>query len=379
MRGFREQADHGRRGSPQGRNAAGFSLIELLLALALGLVIVAGIVQLFVANSQTYTLMTGQARLQESGRFALEFISRAARSAGYFGCLRQPDVLVRGLRGDWSFVPEFDVRRFVEGSGGAGANAMRWPANGTIFVHTEGNGISPAMVQAGTDAIVFRTLRQPVRPLVATLQPDGNPVISAPGGDPGFGVGDVVMVVDCQQAAVATITAMAVAGDEATLTFAAGASGSLFENLANVTNPVGASVPFTLSFLQRSYGEGAVVGAIESTYFYVAPGLGVNNQNQTPLSLWQKVGTAGPVELVQGVEDLEILYGVDTTLNDGIANANRYFTYAGLLAAGLDPTQVVSIRVSVTVNSVDTVTDDNQVLRRTFSKTLLLRNSMPEA
>ncbi|MEZ5595958.1 MAG: hypothetical protein R3E84_06125 [Pseudomonadales bacterium] len=37
----------------------------MLLALALGLVVTAGIVQLFVGNNQTYTVLQGQSRLQE--------------------------------------------------------------------------------------------------------------------------------------------------------------------------------------------------------------------------------------------------------------------------------------------------------------------------
>ena len=63
--------------------ARGFSLIELMLALALGLVVVTGIVQLFIGNSQTYTVLNGQSRLQENARFGFEFITQAARSAGY--------------------------------------------------------------------------------------------------------------------------------------------------------------------------------------------------------------------------------------------------------------------------------------------------------
>src|SRR5690554_2018743 len=100
--------------------SGGFSLVELLLALALGLVVVTGIVQLFVGNSQTYNILNGQARLQESARFALEFISQTARSAGYLGCAPQPDKLVRGLRGDWDQLPEFDVTRIVQGYDNAG-------------------------------------------------------------------------------------------------------------------------------------------------------------------------------------------------------------------------------------------------------------------
>ena len=52
----------------------GFSLVELILALGLGVLVTAGIVQLFVGNNQTYNLLNGQSRLQESARYALDFV-----------------------------------------------------------------------------------------------------------------------------------------------------------------------------------------------------------------------------------------------------------------------------------------------------------------
>ena len=59
-------------------------LIELMLALALGIVVTAGIVTLFVGNNQTYTLLNGQSRMQENARFALDFIKEQSRSSGFY-------------------------------------------------------------------------------------------------------------------------------------------------------------------------------------------------------------------------------------------------------------------------------------------------------
>jgi hypothetical protein len=50
-----------------------------------------------------------------------------------------------------------------------------------------------------------------------------------------------------------------------------------------------------------------------------------------------------------------------------------------VVAAGVpDARQVVSVRVTLTVNSIDQVTDDNATLTRTFSKTILVRNANPQ-
>jgi type IV pilus assembly protein PilW len=61
----------------------GLSLVELMVALVLGLILMFGIIQVFFASKQTYITNEAMARLQENGRFALEFMSRSARLAGY--------------------------------------------------------------------------------------------------------------------------------------------------------------------------------------------------------------------------------------------------------------------------------------------------------
>ncbi len=366
----------------QSARSAGFSLVELMLALALGLVVVTGIVQLFVGNSQTYAVLTGQARLQENGRFALDFISRAARSAGYFGCAPERNNLVKGLRGNWALMPEFNVTQIVQGYDGSDGS---WDPPVTTLptptsAYVPANGIVTADIAPGTDVLVLRAMQQPGQRLTQVLQPTGDPVVTAPGGDPGFGVDDIVMVANCEQGAVFRVTGIQpVSANEVRLLHATTGGGGIYENADMIDSPTG-SIPFTLSFLGRSYGEDAVVGRVETTIFFIAEGAGLDNQGNPPLALWQKVGSAAPVELVQGVEDLEVLYGVDTTLNDDVSNANQYVEFDDVPppAAPGDPSPVVSLRVSVTVNSVDAVAD-GAVLRRTFSKTLLLRNSNPEA
>lgn len=62
---------------------AGISLIELLVALVLGLVLLLGISQVFLSSRQTFATNEAMSKLQENGRFALEFIARSARQAGY--------------------------------------------------------------------------------------------------------------------------------------------------------------------------------------------------------------------------------------------------------------------------------------------------------
>lgn len=63
----------------------GYTLIELMVALALGLLISAAAIQLFITSQTTFNLQQGGADVQDSSIFGLELLSRNARMANYGG------------------------------------------------------------------------------------------------------------------------------------------------------------------------------------------------------------------------------------------------------------------------------------------------------
>ncbi len=65
----------------------GFGLIEIMVALVLGLVISMGVIQIFVASRGTYTAQNTSARMQEDARFVLSKMMQEIRMSGMFGCL----------------------------------------------------------------------------------------------------------------------------------------------------------------------------------------------------------------------------------------------------------------------------------------------------
>ncbi|MFW6092457.1 MAG: PilW family protein [Pseudomonadota bacterium] len=317
------------------RDQSGFSLVELMLALALGIVVVTGIVQLFVGNSQTYRMLTGQARMQENARFALEFIAQAARSAGYYGCSLDRSNYVNGLGGgDWDSVPvEFDITRVVRADG---------------------------------NRVIFHGTERPGQRLVEVLQPDGEPRVEAPGGDPGFEAGDEVVLANCEQGALFRVSGIAPDGDEAVVQHGWTCAGSGYcasGNAERVLGLDGSFGPYTLSKLSRSYGEDSVVAPLRTVAFYIEDG-----------ALMQQVNDDPPAELVEGVEALDVMYGIDTAPDDDVRRAGQYVSSPSTEQWN----DVVALRVAVTVNSRDAVTEDGEELQRTVSRTILLRNSDPE-
>jgi len=69
------------------RQNLGFGLIEMLVALALGLIVVLGVVQIFLAAKNTYVSQNSVAAMQEDARFVLSKMIQELRMVGMFGCL----------------------------------------------------------------------------------------------------------------------------------------------------------------------------------------------------------------------------------------------------------------------------------------------------
>lgn len=65
-------------------------MIELMVALTLGLVIVLGVTQIFLAAKNTYQSQNAAAGIQEDGRFLLSKMAQELRMTGFFGCQANP-------------------------------------------------------------------------------------------------------------------------------------------------------------------------------------------------------------------------------------------------------------------------------------------------
>jgi type IV pilus assembly protein PilW len=62
---------------------AGLTLVELMVAMTLGLLVVLAATGLLVSSKNSYTAQDDNIRVQDTGRFALEIITRTVRQTGY--------------------------------------------------------------------------------------------------------------------------------------------------------------------------------------------------------------------------------------------------------------------------------------------------------
>ena len=172
------------------------------------------------------------------------------------------------------------------------------------------------------------------------------------------------------------MTDVATAGDETTLSRVVSGAAGPFENSATVTTSTGDVIASTLSILGRSYGASATIAPLETTFYFIARSTELARVAQAGTdgvavnALWQKTGNNAPVELVQGIEDMQLLFGVDTTA-DEVLNVNQYLTIDNVE----DVREIVVVQVTLIVSSVDALAETgNQKLQRTFTKTIHIRN-----
>jgi type IV pilus assembly protein PilW len=349
----------------------------------LGLVLTAGMIQVFTGNRATYAFNDGLSRVQENARFALDRITQSARMAGYRGCLADVGVinnlaapnplrddLAVGMQGhDFNGTGTGQLYGAAATDPAPLANAAAWtPALPTELAN-------PAQVVPGSDVLVIRHVSGDAVPLVAPFSGALQLTVAAPTN---FQVGQLLVVTDCQRASIFQLTGIAAAGGDLNLSHAMG--GFVPGNNAAAWGP------------NQTYGLASEVARLEAVAFYVGRGE-TNAPSLFQLRLQRTGATTSQFvaeELVEGIDTMQVRYGLDT---DNDRQVNVWQT-ANLVAAANDWPRVLSVEITLLARSTEeygTETDavvynvggmrfdpiDDRRLRKVFTTTMALRNRLP--
>ena len=368
-----------RKNSRMHRRQRGATLVELMIALVLGLALVAGTIQIFTGNRVTYQFTDDLARIQENARFTLDHIAFNARMSGYRGCLA--DVVVfNNLDTPNAFRDDIENGLIGHNANGSGA--------GEVFTATAKDPAPSAnltdwtpalppelnnLVIPGSDVLIVRSISGPANTLVA-------PFTTATGifvpNTHDYAIGEILVATDCQKASIFQLTDIS-AGSPLDQLLHADDSSFVPNNNASAWG------------LNQAYGLGSEVARLQTHAFFV--GRGANNRPalfQLRLQ-WQNATTSDfvPEELVSGIDTLQIRYGIDTDNSgapntwvsaDAVANwANVLSTEITLLARS--ETEYGTETDTVVYNLADTQFDpvDDRRLRQVFSTSVGVRNRLP--
>lgn len=337
------------------------SLVELMIAMVIGLIIMLGVVQVFSASRTAYQLSEGLARVQENSRFAMDTLQRELRMAGHFGCTndqahnlstpsKQLTTLTAGAH------PALDFARSIQGyeaadTGPGDAFTLQTTPDvgGTAYSPVLPDEIAAATGNriAGSDIVTLRY-----------LMPDGVPVTAVEGtlDKPVFRFDSTRM--DVLRSGVTTPGLFGIADCVSATTFQAravnAATGTItFDNAPN--NGAAFSSLYTT-------GQ-AMLHRAESIVFYVGrdADTGLTSLYRVRFSAAPNGAllASNPEAMVEGVENMQLLYGQDRRF-DGAAPSgfiDRQGTAADIETSLTTPVagwrQVGAVQLGLVMSSPD--------------------------
>jgi type IV pilus assembly protein PilW len=337
------------------KRQSGLSLVELLVAMALGLFLITGVVNVFLANKDSTQVETSLARLQENGRIAMDLLVSDIQDSNYVGCNSTQGNIVT-MADDVTFDGTFGYER-LSGS---------WsPA-----LPSDLNSAFGGTARVGSDVIRLQQgVRLPVTSAADILTTStGVPVASNPTC---ISLDDIVVIANCVTAHVFRVTN----------TPACDGSATSFEFDASENTPAS---------ITTAYEAGTEVMQFQEKVWYVRDTGRRRTARNLPVFALYRLEDGVENEMVEGVEYLQVLYGQET--------AGGNLRYVPADDASLDMAQVVSVRVALLMQSFEPVLDgpDNtayqvldqsidstgttythsgdDTLRRVFQTTVMLRN-----
>jgi type IV pilus assembly protein PilW len=411
----------------------GLSLVELMVALLIGVILTSGVISVYITSKASYSMNTGLGQVQEEGRFALQKMQPLLVLAGNLGCYSPPQgVPITSFLN--SSDPVYNMRLPVYGFEYNGNSVDT--GTGKYYSDSSAPGFSNSPTVDNTASDWSPTLSTKVAGVLSGYavrysdvllihEQIGNPPPAAinndTGGDagtwtysstnpPAMAAGQILVASNCNKE-ITTLVASAVDTTAHTISHSLTYAGTPGNSLAP-GGLTGSWKQFTVT------AGGGLVGPAQTYIFFVGKSAIDNGTSLFEVSLDTSGANAGqlgaPVEIVPGVENMQVLYGVDTD-NDKVPNIYKTASAVDALAKNKKcavnttvafddcPWQdVVSVRIALIVhsdpNSVDAApasttafhmlgtsyTDSfsyrpypDRRMRRYFAQTFSLRNSLP--
>ncbi len=348
---------------------SGLTLIELLVALVLGIFLIGGILSVYSSTQQSFRATENLARMQESSRFAFEQMARELREAGTTPC---------GSKAVASVVRT-----------GSPPTVMPWWADwnsgtlvgyeGTVVGGSVSFGTAVGQRVSGTDAVsILRTQMDDAN--LRTIQSHNTATMAIVlDSVTRYDTDDMVFACDSISAAIFEVWAVDIPSK--TIEHRNSAPSN------NCTNVLGWPQPANCTgTVSKQFNPGGFVSKYDPAFWYI--GVGTNNRRALyrvaqvrRLVSGVNIQTTEVREMVTDVNDMQLQYlvrdknvspgsGLATTwinADDATFNAPNAWTTA-------NPNEVVAVRLALTFRSPDAVGTNGQPLERRTISVISLRS-----
>ncbi|WP_053980447.1 PilW family protein [Marinagarivorans algicola] len=346
------------------KKARGFSLIELMISILIGLIILNGVIQIVVNSKRSFLDNQEVSQIQENARFAIDILSRELRMAGYFGC-------APGSAGIFNIAPIVGASPMLVPTTTSGQPALLGingydggdPAPG-VFIGTDRFGQTDALIVRRTNPLSEGILGEgAVDSVVSTVKVAGgsDTLSNIKAGQP-----LILISPDCTRGLAFRATADATtAGTEKIIT--------------GLPKPGDASEAL-LGYFQA----GSTLAELVSDAYYIGTSNVVENMPALMRKvLWVESGTlkTRSEELALGIADMQLAYGT--------LDSSKTMTYAKTSTdiANLKWDEVVVVQINLLMQSLKPVHDKpepvtflgaslpaSRYLRQVVSATVRIRN-----
>ncbi len=355
------------------KHTQGFTVVELMVAMTLSLILLAGVLSVLYSSKVTYAENERTARLQEYARAGIDMILRDMRAAGFFGC-RYATAVTPSNAAVTSFTTNL-----------ANSTDIMWNFSRPIEAFNgEGGGWLPTLVptsflpaaipqpDSSSDVIAIRAVRSNAPQFEAISVPTlgaTTPITVQKLTTETVVARNTYVISDCNVATVFAATAVTTGGlgtTSATIAYDLSAGAA--------TDPSNADNRLPALATGRSY-----VTPIDTIVYYVAP-----SQDLAGPALWRRIGRRAPEELIEGVENLQIEFGIDNNadlLADAYVEPQAVTNWSRVIAARIavlmrspDETGTQTDTASYRVLGETITAPGDRRLRMVFSTTANLRN-----
>jgi type IV pilus assembly protein PilW len=300
------------------QSAKGFGLVELMIAMVLGLVLIGAATSVMLSNIQSFRANKSLVQMQDSARLGFELMARDIRQAGSIPCGN--DINLTTIVSDTPW--------YLDWTAGSKGQLIGYPGNSNISGLTGRVDGTEALSILYVDNIGSSVESTAAATHTYTLNKVNN----------GFKSGDIVIVCDAK-------------------------NGALFK--ANIATSSGTDKKMTVTAAQGNtsskpglFEKHSVMGKLKSRAWYI----GTNSQGGPSLYLAELNGSAlNSIEIAAGVSKLEFNYRLNDTAGFKTASEvnNRW--------------QQVNA-VKITLELLNTQSAESGQLKRSFSSIVALRN-----
>lgn len=285
----------------------GLSLIELMVAMAIQFILLAGMVYVYGSSRTMFTVNQELSRVQETGRYATDLLLYDIRMAGFAGCRNISEIIPNIIANS---PPAFSA------------------ISDSLTVFEDGTGwTNPTATArlAGTDVITLQSTQGSGVSLTGNMAAD-NANIQVGGNPDGLQANDLVLISDCSRADLFRATGVSTGGGTVTITHA---------NSTNTTNR-----------LSKAYQDDAQVMSFDAHTYFIG-----TDANGEPGLYQYSFNTASAVLLAQGVEGMQLLLAEDTS---GDSEPDIYVN----ADAVTEWDAVIGVRVGLLMRSADGAASD---------------------